>query len=87
MEEIIIPKILDCKKVETAINRAEKHLIAEAKKYGIYENIGQTYVRAILHKFLYSKGDDFQSQMKVIDLVQQFAHRMSTLSLTELQSA
>ena len=40
-----------------------------AKKYGIYENIGQTYVRAILDKFLYSKGDDFQSQMKVKDFL------------------
>lgn len=86
MEEIIIPKILDCKKVETAINinRAEKHLIAEAKKYGIYENIGQTYVRAILDKFLYSKGDDFQSQMKVKDLVYSFSNRMTNLSIKNI---
>ena len=84
MEEIIIPKILDCKKVETAINRAEKHLIAEAEKYGIYENIGQTYVRAILDKFLYSKGDDFQSQMKVKDLVYSFSNRMTNLSIKNI---
>lgn len=84
MEEIIIPKILDCKKVETAINRVEKHLIAEAKKYGIYENIGQTYARAILDKFLYSKGEDFQSQMKVKDLVYSFSNRMANLSLENI---
>lgn len=84
MKEIINPKILNCKKVETAINRAEKHLIEEAQKYGIYENIGQAYVRAILDKFLYSKGEDFQSQMKVKDLVYTFSNRMANLSLENI---
>jgi hypothetical protein len=40
MNETIKKEILNCKKVETAISRAEKHLKEEAKKYGIYENIG-----------------------------------------------
>ena len=87
MKDVIKFEVLNCKKVETALKRAEKHLIEEAKKNGLYENFGQSYARVIQDEFLYSKGKDFQSQMKVIDLVQQFAHRMSTLSLTELQSA
>lgn len=87
MRDVIKFEVLNCKKVETALKRAEKQLIKEAKEHGLYENIGQSYARVIRDEFLYSKGKDFQSQMKVIDLVQQFAHRMSTLSLTELQSA
>lgn len=79
--------MLNCKKVETAINRAEKQLIKDAKEHGLYENIGQSYARVIQDEFRDSKGKDFQSQMKVVDLVQQFANRMSTLSLAELQSA
>lgn len=87
MRDKIKFQVLNCKNVETALNRAEKQLIKDAKEHGLYENIGQSYARVIRDEFLYSKGKDFQSQMKVIDLVQQFAHRMSTLSLTELQSA
>ena len=87
MRDAIKFEVLNCKKVETALKRAEKQLIKDAKEHGLYENIGQSYARVIRDEFLYSKGKDFQSQMKVIDLVQQFAHRMSTLSLTELQSA
>lgn len=85
MKDVIKFEVLNCKKVETAIKRAEKHLIEEAKKNGLYENFGQSYARVIRDEFLYSKGKDFQSQMKVVDLVQQFANRMATLSLTELQ--
>ena len=87
MRDVIKFEVLNCKKVETALKRAEKQLIKDAKEHGLYENIGQSYARVIRDEFLYSKGKDFQSQMKVIDLVQQFAHRMSTLSLTELQPA
>ena len=87
MRDVIKFEVLNCKKVETALKRAEKQLIKDAKEHGLYENIGQSYARVIRDEFLYSKGKDFQSQMKLIDLVQQFAHRMSTLSLTELQSA
>ena len=87
MRDVIKFEVLNCKKVETALKRAEKQLIKDAKENGLYENIGQSYARVIRDEFLYSKGKDFQSQMKVVDLVQQFSHRMSTLSLSELQSA
>lgn len=85
MKEVIKQQILNCKNVETALRRAEKHLIKEAKENGIYENIGQTYARAIQDKFRYSKGDDYQSQMKVVYAVQQFANRMANLSMAELK--
>lgn len=87
MRDVIKFEVLNCKKVETALKRAEKQLIKDAKENGLYENIGQSYARVIRDEFLYSKGKDFQSQMKVVDLVQQFANRMSNLSLSELQSA
>ena len=87
MRDAIKFEVLNCKKVETALKRAEKQLIKDAKEHGLYENIGQSYARVIQDEFRDSKGKDFQSQMKVVDLVQQFAHRMSTLSLAELQSA
>lgn len=85
MRDAIKFEVLNCKKVETAINRAEKQLIKDAKEKGLYENIGQSYARVIRDEFLYSKGKDFQSQMKVVDLVQQFANRMANLSMAELQ--
>ena len=87
MRDAIKFEVLNCKKVETALKRAEKQLIKYAKDHGLYENIGQSYARVIRDEFLYSKGKDFQSQMKVVDLVQQFANRMSNLSLAELQYA
>ncbi len=87
MKDVIKFEVLNCKKVETAIKRAEKQLIKDAKEHGLYENIGQSYARVIRDEFLYSKGKDYQSQMQVVDEVQQFANRMSTLSLAELQSA
>lgn len=87
MKDVIKFKVLNCKKVETALKRAEKQLIKDAKEHGLYENIGQSYARVIRDEFLHSKGKDFQSQMKVVDLVQQFANRMSNLSLAELQYA
>ena len=87
MRDVIKFEVLNCKKVETALKRAEKQLIKYAKEHGLYENIGQSYARVIRDEFLYSKGKDFQSQMKVVDLVQQFANRMSNLSLAELQYA
>ena len=87
MRDAIKFEVLNCKKVETALKRAEKQLIKYAKEHGLYENIGQSYARVIRDEFLYSKGKDFQSQMKVVDLAQQFANRMSNLSLAELQYA
>ena len=85
MRDTIKFEVLNCKKVETAIKRAEKHLIEEAKKNGLYENFGQSYARAIENEFRYSKGKDYQSQMEVVYAVQQFANRMANLSLAELQ--
>ena len=87
MKDVIKFEVLNCKKVETALKRAEKQLIKDAKEHGLYENIGQSYSRVIRDEFLYSKGKDYQSQMQVVDEVQQFANRMSTLSLAEIQSA
>ena len=81
MKDNIKSQVLNCKKVETAINRAEKHLIEEAKTNGLYENFGQDYTRAIMDKFLYSKGEDYQSQMQVKALVLAFSNRMAKLSI------
>lgn len=85
MRDTIKFEVLNCKKVETALKRAEKQLIKDAKEHGLYENIGQSYARVIRDEFLYSKGKDYQSQMQVVDEVQQFANRMANLSMTELQ--
>ena len=87
MRDAIKFEVLNCKKVETALKRAEKQLIKDAKEHGLYENIGQSYARVIRDEFLYSKGKDYQSQMQVVDEVQQFANRMSNLSLAVLQYA
>ena len=87
MRDAIKFEVLNCKKVETALKRAEKQLIKDAKEHGLYENIGQSYARVIRDEFLYSKGKDYQSQMQVVDEVQQFANRMANLSLAELQYA
>jgi hypothetical protein len=85
MRDVIKFEVLNCKKVETALKRAEKQLIKDAKENGLYENIGQSYARVIRDEFLYSKGKDYQSQMEVVYAVQQFANRMTNLSMTELQ--
>ena len=43
---------LNCKRIDTAINRAKKILIGRAKVNGIYENFGQKEVREIKDKFI-----------------------------------
>lgn len=43
---------LNCKKIDTAINRAKNMLIAQARNNGIYENFGQEEIRAIKDKFV-----------------------------------
>ena len=43
---------LNCKRIDTAINRAKKILIDRAKVNGIYENFGQKEVREIKDKFI-----------------------------------
>ena len=47
MRDKIKFQVLNCKNVETALNRAEKQLIKDAKEHGLYENIGQSYARVI----------------------------------------
>lgn len=53
---------LNCKKIDTAINRAKNQLIKEGKKKGIYENFGQEQIREIEEKFIdisnYSKEEN-----------------------------
>ena len=43
---------LQCKKISTAISRAQKILIKKAKKEGLYENFGQKEVMEIRDKFI-----------------------------------
>lgn len=51
---------LNCKKIDTAINRAKKILIDRAKTNGIYENFGQKEVREIRDKFI--KYGDYSTE-------------------------
>lgn len=55
---------LNCKKVDTAINRAKSILIDRAEKDGLYENFGQNEVRAIKEKFI--DLSDYSTEMNVI---------------------
>lgn len=43
---------LNCKKIDTAINRAKKMLIARVKENGFYENFGQKELLAIKQMFI-----------------------------------
>ena len=43
---------LQCKKIGTAISRAEKMLVEKVKKEGLFENFGQKEVREIKDKFI-----------------------------------
>lgn len=52
MEVLIVENYLNCKRIDTAINRAKKILIDRAKANGIYENFGQKEVREIRDKFI-----------------------------------
>ena len=52
---------LNCKKIDTAINRAKKVLISRAKTNGIYEDFGQKEVREIKDKFI--KLGDYSKEM------------------------
>lgn len=45
-------KYLDCKKVDTAIDRAKKMLIKKAEEKGVYENFGRREVMEIKDKFV-----------------------------------
>lgn len=77
--------ITNCKNIETAIRRAEKALIAEAKKNGIYENFGQKEVRAIKDKFI--NISVYNSEMnRKRDLLQGFSKWCSTLTISKIQT-
>ena len=43
---------LNCKKISTAINRAQVMLMKKAQKNGVYENFGQDEVREIESLFI-----------------------------------
>ena len=43
---------LNCKKIDTAINRAKELLMKQARNNGIYENFGQVEVKKIKDKFI-----------------------------------
>lgn len=54
---------LNCKKIDTAISRATKLLIKEAKKNGLYENFGRNEVRKISEKFI--DLSDYSKEMNI----------------------
>jgi hypothetical protein len=76
-------QILNCKKIETAIRRAERKLIDEAKENGLYENFGQEEVRAIKDKFI--DISDYSDEMNANrEMLQSFSMWCSNLSLLDI---
>ena len=55
---------LNCKKVDTAINRARNILIGRANKHGVYENFGQEEVSNIYDKFI--DLSDYSKEMNLV---------------------
>ena len=55
---------LDCKRVDTAINRAKNILLGRVNKNGIYENFGVEEVRLIREKFV--DISDYSNDMNLI---------------------
>lgn len=75
--------ILNCKKIETAINRAERKLVNEAKKNGLYENFGQNEARVIKDKFI--NISDYNNDMNYKrDLINDFSRWCSSVNLSEI---
>jgi len=75
--------ILNCKKIETAINRAERKLVNEAKKNGLYENFGQNEARVIKDKFI--NISDYSNNMNYKrDLINGFSRWCSSVNLSEI---
>ena len=82
---IIMSNITNCKKIETAINRAEKVLIKRAKSKGLYENFGQEEIREIKDKFINSS--DYSSDMNNNrDMLQGFANWCRNVGISEINS-
>lgn len=78
-------QLTNCKKIETAISRAEKKLIAEAKKNGLYENFGQREVRIIEDKFI-DISDYSQEMNQKRNMLSGFSSWCSTLSISDLKN-
>ena len=77
---------LNCKKVETAINRATKLLIERADKKGIYENFGQEEVRNIKDHF--HIATDYSPEGKYHqDLILQFDHWCSSYAGSRMRES
>lgn len=55
---------LNCKRVDTAINRAKQALINFVKKNGLYENFGVDEVREIKERFV--DTCDYSREMNLI---------------------
>lgn len=78
-------EILNCKKIETAINRAEKMLIAEAKENGLYENFGQKEIRMIRDKFI--DISDYSNEMNAKrNMLDSFSKWCRNVSLSKIKS-
>ena len=76
--------ILNCKKIETAISRAERKLVNEAKKNGLYENFGQNEARVIKDKFI--NISDYSNSMNYKrDLINSFSRWCSNVNLSEIK--
>jgi hypothetical protein len=84
MSSYIMRNITGCKKIDTAIRRAEKKLITEAKKNGLYENFGQREVGMIKDKFI--NISDYSSEMNSNrDKLNAFSNWCSSLSYSALR--
>jgi hypothetical protein len=77
--------ITNCKNIQTAIRRAEKALISEAKKSGLYEDFGQKEVRMIQDKFVNISVYNEEMNRKR-DLLQSFSKWCSTLTLSKIKT-
>ncbi|MGF7535242.1 hypothetical protein AAGG74_16430 [Bacillus mexicanus] len=78
-------EILNCKKIETAISRAEKKLITEAKENGLYENFGQKEIRMIRDKFI--NISDYSNEMNAKrNMLESFSKWCRSVSLSEIKS-
>ncbi len=75
---------LNCKKIDTAINRAKRLLIEEAQKNGLYENFGQSEVRRIGDKFINSS--DYTIEMNARrDKLRHFSNWCSRYNLNDMR--
>lgn len=57
--------IVRCKKVSTAINRAQNSLKEKARKYGVYENFGREECKMIRDNFIVGKEYNKDNMQRV----------------------